>query len=410
VTLLLLVGAPAGLYGYAFRQWRAAQAAVKEGRLEEARGSLDVCLFVWPRSVPVHLLAARAARLQGDFTGAEAHLNRCLKLQPGAMEAIQLEFLLMRVQRGEEDEVAPALMTYVENKHPEAPLILETLARAYIHTLRYGPAFTYLSYWIALAPESAEPLRWRGWVLERLNDKEGSMKDLKRALELDPDHVQVRLRLAEMFLERSNPVEALPLLEGLHQQFPDRPAVIARLGECRYMQGQPKEARRLLEAAVEHLPKDPSVLIHLARLELQEKRPAKAEQWARRALKVDPTDTEAEFTLAAILQAQGRWDEAKVVLEQHKKDTALLKRVAKVLQQEAEHPNTDPAALAEMGALFLHTNERVGLYWLHRALERDPENQPAHKALAEFYKRKGDAAKAAAHRRRLKPDKKAASP
>ena len=57
----------------------------------------------------LHLLAARAARLTADFEGAEAHLKRCLKLQQGATEATQLEFLLMRAQTGEEDVVAPAL-------------------------------------------------------------------------------------------------------------------------------------------------------------------------------------------------------------------------------------------------------------------------------------------------------------
>jgi tetratricopeptide (TPR) repeat protein len=410
VAILVLAGAFVGLPVYALRQWHAAQAAVKAGRPEEAQSSLDLCLFVWPRSVPVHLLAARAARLRGDFGGAEAHLNQCLKLRPGATEAIQLEFLLMRVQRGEEDEVVSELLLYVEDNSPEAPVILETLARAYMYNLRYGPAFTCLSQWIAVAPDSAEPLRWRGWVLERLNDPEGAMKDYKRALELGPDLASVRLRLAEMYLDRSNPSEAQAHLERLQGQTPDRPEVQARIGQCRFLQGDHEEARRLLEAAVEQLPNDPLVLIHLAKLDLQGNRPAKAEQWLRRALKVDPTDTEAEFTLVASLQSQGRWDEAKTVLEQYQKDTAMLKRVARVLQQEAEKPSADPDALSEMGSLFLRTNPRVGLYWLHRALERDRGHQPTHKVLAEYYESKGDQEKAALHRHQLKPDSKAAAP
>jgi tetratricopeptide (TPR) repeat protein len=407
---LALAGVGGGLYAYALHQWHAAQAAVKAGRLAEAQRSLDFCLLIWPRSVPVHILAARAARLRGDFDGAEAHLNRCLKLQHGATEAIQLEFLLMRVQAGEEDEVASELLLYVDDNSPESPLILETLARAYMHNLRYGPAFASLSRWIAVAPDSAEPLRWRGWVLERLNDHEGALKDYKRALELDPDLVPVRLRLAEILLERSNPLEALPHLELLHRQFPDRPDVLARLGQCRFLQGEAEEARRLLEAAVEQIPNDSAVLLHLAKLEMQENHPAPAERWLRRALKVDPTDTEAQFTLVASLQAQGRWDEAKAALEQYQKDTALLKRIGRALQEEAEHPSTDPGTLFELGDVFLRTNAHVGLYWLHRALQHDPEHQPTHKALAEYYESKGEPEKAAVHRRHLKPDGKAASP
>jgi tetratricopeptide (TPR) repeat protein len=409
--LVLALLALAGTYAYALRQWAAARAAVKAGRLEEAQSSLNLCLWVWPRSVPVHLLAARAARLRGDFAEAEAHLNRCLKLQHGATEAIQLEFLLMRVQRGEEDEVAPELISqYVANNSPETPLILETLARAYIFYLRYGQAFTCLSQWVAVAPDSAEPLRWRGWVLERLNDHEGAMKDYQRALELDPDLVPVRLRLAEMFLEKANAPKALPHLEWLNRQFPGRPDVLARLGACRSLQGESAEARRLLEAAVEQLPNDPVALLHLAKLELETNHPARAEQWLRRALKVDPTDTEVEFMLAASLQAQGRWEEARAVQEQHRKDTAMLKRVAKVLQNDAEGLNTDADAQSELGALFLRTNPRVGLYWLHRALERDPHHQPTHQALATYYEGKGDLEKAAAHRIYLKPNREAPAP
>jgi tetratricopeptide (TPR) repeat protein len=409
VLVLVLLGL-GGTYAYALRQWQMAGAVVKD-RPAEARSRLGLCLLVWPRSVEVHLLAARAARLSGDFAAAEAHLNRCLKLQHGATEAIQVEFLLMRVQRGEEDEVAPELFAlYVDRNSPEAPLILETLAWAYMYNLRYGPAFNCLSRWAALAPDSAEPLRWRGWVLERLNDPEGAMKDYQRALELDPDLVPVRLRLAEMFLERSSPPKALPHLEWLMRRCPDRPDVAARLGECRYLQGDSVEARRLLEAVVERLPNDARVLIPLAKLELEANRPARAEQWVRRALKVDPTDTEAEFTLAASLQAQGRWDEAKAVQEQHRKDTAMLKRVAQVLQRDGERASTDAADLSELGTLFLRTNPRAGLYWLHRALERDPRHRPAHQALAEYYEGKGDLEKAAAHRRHLKPDREAALP
>jgi tetratricopeptide (TPR) repeat protein len=408
VGLVALAAAAGGFYAYALRQWDVAQAAVKDNRPDDAQSSLDLCLLVWPRSVPVHVLAARAARLRGDFETADAHLNRCLKLEHGATEAVQVELLLMRVQRGEEDEVGLQLMERVKQGSPESALILETLAKAYMFYMRYGLAYVLLSQWGDLEPGSAEPWRWRGWVLERMGDSEAAMADYQRVLELDPGRVAIRLRLAEMYLERSSLAEAVPHLELLARQFPDRADVMARLGQCRFAQGEHREARRLLERAVQEMPDDSAVLVHLAKLERQEGRPELAEQWVRRALKVDPTDTEAEFTLVNVLQDQGRWDEARAALEQHKKDTAMLKRVAVLLHDDAEHPSTDPDALCEVGTLFLRSNPRVALYWLHRALALDPGHQATHKALAEYYEGKGDTEKAASHRRRLKPDGKAA--
>ena len=86
-----------------------------------------------------------------------------------------------------------------------------------------------------------------------------------------------------------------------------------------------------------------------------------------------------------------------------KADLALLERANKLLQDEARQPTRDPAPASEIGALLLQIHqERQGLYWMDQALVRDPDHQPTHKALAEYFEKKGDAERAALHRRRLK--------
>jgi tetratricopeptide (TPR) repeat protein len=403
LALLLLAGPAGGLYAYALRQWYAAQATVKKGWSADARAGIDLCLAVWPRSVPVHLLAARAARLRGDFADAEAHLNRCLQLHGGATDAIQLEFLLVRVQTGEEDDVSRVLWQRVENKDPDTPVILETLAWAYIRNYRYGPALACLDRWIKEAPDAAEPYFLRAWVRERQHSNQDALSDYQRAVELDPDHVAARLRLAELYLGKSDPPSALPHLERLSKQFPDRPDIMARLGQCRFLQGQMGEARRLLEAAAEKRPEDTQVLIHLGKLELQENRPPEAEQWLRRALKVDPFDTEAQYALATCLQYQGRRDEAAAAMEECRAKRARLKEIDELLENMVvDRSPDDPNAAAEVGVALLRVGqERQGVYWLEQALKRNPGHQPAHKALAEYYEGKGDRQQAAAHRRWL---------
>jgi tetratricopeptide (TPR) repeat protein len=384
-----------------WHQWHEAKAALAADRPAEARDRLAVCLLVWPRDPEVHLLAARAARLSNDAQAAEDHLNQCLKLHGGATEAVQLEFLLLRVQTGEVDEVAPTLIDCVEKGHPESAIIMETMARAYIQTLRYKPAYACLTRWIEIRPE-AKAYQWRGWVMERMDHHQTAADDYKRALELDPDLVPVRLRVAEMSLEDSDPQAALPHLERLRKQHPDRPEVLARLGQCRFLQGYLQEARQFLEAAVQKLPRDPLLLVHLAKLEIQEGRPAEAERWSRRALEVDPYDTEAEYTLFSSLQDQGRREEAAVALDRCEKHKALVLQANKLLKEEADHPTTDARAPSEAGAaLLLIGQERLGEYWLHEAERRDPRHQPTLKALAEYYENKGESERAATYRRRL---------
>jgi tetratricopeptide (TPR) repeat protein len=402
VALLLLAGVGVGVPWYALHQWHLAEAAVKEGRLADARGHLAVCLWVWPRSVSVHLLAARVARLRGDFGEAEGHLNQCLKLQNGATEDIQLEFLLMRVQGGDVDQVAGQLMLYVEEKHPRTSQILETVFRAYAYNHRYGPAYAAANRWIEAVPDSAQPLFWRGWVLERLNDPDEAIKDYQRALEVDPTMVPARLRLAELYLAKSNAPAALPHLERLMAQCPERPEVVARMGQCRFLEGKLEEARPLLESAVARLPDDPDLLIYLAKLDMEQGRPADGEKRLRHLLQVDPTDQEGEFTLVDCLKRQGRAEEAAAMLARHEKHKALLLRANKLLKDDAEQPSRDPSIPTQIGTIFLELGqERLGLFWLNQALSRDARYQPAHKALADYYESKGEKDKAAEHRRQL---------
>jgi tetratricopeptide (TPR) repeat protein len=411
VVVLLLAGAVGGLYGYALYEWQVAQAAVKKERIADAQAALRPCLLVWPYSARVHLLAARAARIKGEFAEAESQLNQCRKLDPSSLADVQLEFLLMRVQTGEEDEVAPDVIAYVDARHPDSALILETLARAYMTKLRYGPALAALERWIQEDPNSARAFHFRGWLLERLDNVSGALTDYERAVQLDPNLIAPRLQLANLYLERAGTDEARPHLQALLKQAPDRPEVQALQGRCLYMDGHGDKARPLLEAAVQKLPDNAPLLLTLANLDLEAGRPAQAEEWARRALKVDPTDTQARYALVGILRHEHREEDAAAALEQCEKDAAVLRQAEKVLKEEMTNPSHDPAAYYQMGSLFLRGGQdRVGEYYLQRALELDPRHQPTLKALAEFYEGKGDKERADSYRRQLtEPDKKAGS-
>jgi predicted Zn-dependent protease len=401
--VVLLAAAGVGFWQYTRYEWRAAQTDLKEDRAFEARKRLDVGLRWWWRWSPdAHVAAARARRLTSDLTGAEEHLNRAIELQGGSSEAVQLEFYLLRVQTGEVDELAPALITLVQDRHPDSVHILETMARSYILRLRYKPAYACLSQWIDYEPTAAKAYQWRGWVLERLNNHKAATADYHRALELDPDLIPVRLRVAEMLLEDKQAPEALPHLERLYRQAPDNAEVQARLGMCRFLQGQAAEARRLMEAALVQLPNDPPLLVTLANLHLQEGNGELAEQRLRVILGNDPSDTEALFVLASALRLQGKAAEADRVLAEYERKRAIVDRVNDLLKDVADSPKAGAHDFAEIGQLFMQIDRgKLGVYWSERALERDPNHQVANRSLAAYYEKTGDAAKAAAHRRRV---------
>jgi tetratricopeptide (TPR) repeat protein len=401
-AILALAAFGAGLYAFALRQWTWAEVALSEDQPAEALDRLSLCLRIWPRSPEVHLLAARAALLSGDLDAAESHLNQCLRLQNGATEMVQLHFLLLRALSGEVDEVGSVLVGFVEDNHPQTPLILEILSRAYMRRLHFKEAYACLTRWTEETLNLAKPFAWRGWVLERMDSLQDAIVDYRKALNLNPKLSWVRLRLAEMLLDDKKPVEALPHLEQLYRETPEKPEVQARLGQCRLFQGRQEEARRLLEAAAEKLPNDLALLVDLAKLELQTGRAAEAERWVRQSLEVDPFDMESEFILVSCLQGQGREAEAAAALEKYTKDKARVQRANEMLAEEATNPSKDPARASELGILLLSIRkEQLGIHWLEEALALEPEQEAAHRALAEYYEQKGQGEKAVYHRRRL---------
>jgi predicted Zn-dependent protease len=307
------------------------------------------------------------------------------------------------VQTGEVDRAAPPLLKAVEDGHPEAPLILGTLAVAYMHNLRYRPALGCLNRWIELEPDAAKAYQYRGWVLERMNRRKDALADYRKALVIDPDLFPVRLQLAQVLLEDNRTQEAVPHLERLYRQAPDDTLVQARLGMARYHQGRMGEARRLMEAAAAHLPNDPTLHIQLARLDLQEGRAGAAERRLRAVLEADPSDTEALYVLFLAVQRQGRSDEAREIRKASERAKAVLDRIHLLLRDVMDSPAARAADCAEVGQLFLEIKQDMrGVYWLYEALDRDPDQQQAHRALAHYYERKGNADKAAAHRRRVR--------
>lgn len=409
---VLVVGLAVGvLWRLAVGQWAAAQLALAQDRPDVAGRHLDWCLRVWPWSQETHLAAARAARRAGDARAAEEHLNRCLRLNGGATEAVQLEFLLIRVQSGEVDDLAPALFELVRADHPDTPVILETIATAYIRRLRYRPASTCLTLWMDRQPDRVKPYHLRGWVLERMNNSKAAMADYQKVLDLDPDHYAARLRVAEMLLEDKQAPEATPHLERLYQRHPADPIVLGRLGMCRQLEGRSAEARALMEAAAPHLAQDAALLVALANLDLQEDKPKAAEKRLRAVLKADPSDTEALFVLSSVLQAQERGDEAAAALREYEDKRKAVDRINDMLKDVADSPTATAADYVEIGELFLSIGKtKFGVYWLEHALDVDAYNQAAHRALARHYEAAGEVEPAAAHRRMVRGDQPAADP
>jgi tetratricopeptide (TPR) repeat protein len=399
---VLLVCGFFGLEGWAYWQERSARQAMADEHFDEAHRCIELALLVRERWTSTQLLAARIDRLRGDYSEAERRLSRCEQLN-GMGEQVQLEWLLLRCQQGDVDELAPGLLALVDRHDPESAAILETLASVYMRHTRYLEALRCLDRWAELAPDSFRVLDWRGWVSNQLDHRGQAIDDYQKALELQPGRSAVRLRLAEVLIDSSREAEAAPHLELLRAEQPENPEVLTALARCRMAQARTDDARELLDVVLATHADDFDALLQRGKLEMQISNFAEAERWLRKALEQSPLDPEARYTLYLSLQAQGnRQDDAARELARWKQDRQNRDRLTRLLRTELDRNPNDPDLAEEAGKLFLEQGkDQLGVYWLDRALAVDPRRAACHRALIAYYERTNNPAKAAEHRRQL---------
>jgi tetratricopeptide (TPR) repeat protein len=400
--VVLLAGGWAACEGWAAWQERLAAQALADDHMDEAGRHIELALQVRRHRISTLLLAARICRLRGGYSEAEQYLIRCGQREDMS-EPVRLEWLLLRCQQGEVDELASQLLTLAKRQHPEAPAILETLASVYLRQMRYLEAMVCLNLWLELAPDSVRGLDWRGWVCVQLDQREQAVRDYERLLELQPGRSDIRLRLAQVLVESTKPAEAVPHLERLLREQPDHPDAAAALAPCWIDAGRVEEAQALLDAVLQKHPDHFEALFQRGKLELTLGHPDRAEMWLTKALRIKPHDKEARYSMYRSLQGQP--DRQRDAEREHalwEQENKRLVRLTRLLRNDlAAHPN-DVDLACEAGELLLQLDEeKRGLFWLYHALAINPRHVPSRRALLAYYERTNQPDKAAEQRRHL---------
>jgi tetratricopeptide (TPR) repeat protein len=398
--VLLAVGLAALVAWMAYHE-RSARQALAAGHFDAAQEHIDQVLRVRPGWSSAQLLAARIACLRGAFTDAEQHLS--LAQAGGMSESLQLEWLLLRCQRGEVDALSTGLLSWANKDHEAAPVILEALAAVYMRQTRYLEALHCLDRWVELAPDSVLARDWRGWVGNQLDHRGQAIGDYEWVLAQEPARWPVRLRLAEILVESWRHGEAVPHLELLRRTQAANPSVLVALARCRVVASKPDEARALLDEVLASQPDHFAALLNRGKVELETQHPVEAERWLRRTLAQKPHDPEARYALWRSLQLQeNRQQEAQEELARWQQERKIQDRLVRLMRTELAGNPRDPKLAAETGELLLHVGEdNRGLFWLDRALALDPHNIPSLRALIAHYERSANTAKADEYRKRL---------
>jgi tetratricopeptide (TPR) repeat protein len=397
----LWVGGRAALAEYYLRQ---GEQALHRQRYPEAREALGQALRLRPGSAKLHLLAARAARLTGDFQSAREHLAQCPPSMQANSEDLRLEEYMLRAQMGELDETLYVLLAYVEEERPQTPLVLEALARAATTAYRSGLAWQCLERWLRLQPDSSEAHFRRGLWYALHQDTKAAADDYGKALEIDPERTDIRLALAENLRENAKFDKAAEQYRSVLRQEAGQVAARTGLARCCLELGRLSEARSLLDGLSEQEQESAEALWVRAWLALNDGRLPEAEHLLRGAVGREPGNREARYQLALCLRRLGKVEEARRQEEGIKQLDEDTKHLLAITNTEMNAAPRNPALPCELGEIYLRLGVTGrGLYWLHHALELAPDFRPAHERLLRYYESLGPTGReqAAHHRRQL---------
>jgi protein O-GlcNAc transferase len=217
---------------------------------------------------------ARAALRAGDPAGAERHYRAALRADAGNVEALhELSVLNARLGRYE------AALALVE--------------RALVH----GTGIAQLHF-------------VRGELLRTLQQTDAAVESYRRALAIDPGHVDALNDLGDSLISVGRLAEALPVLERAVALRPDHVPALNNRANALQLLGRTGEALQGFDRALSYSPGNPYILFNRGNALLSLKRFSEAEAESRQTLARDPTSVGAHFILGKALARQGRHAEA----------------------------------------------------------------------------------------------------
>lgn len=396
--------------GYAYyHSWQADKALASDD-CAAARPHLEKCLSVWKTSGHHHFEAARCAWREDDLDAAEKHLRQASRQNwPG--QAVEIESVFIRLQYGQSPATEAAIKEIIQigKNDPDTKLLapaLEALTLGLLRTGRYLDAQLPAQFLVQEFPDS-----WRShWLLGRTLEKplpDSAFEAYQRSLKLKPDQPKVQFWLAQFHAENGRAKEAQAHLRQSNRdgaEDAETRMVVARIA---YRLGDWAAARSAVDQALKAGMAQPAKALALRGLvELEDGGPKEAAPWLAKAQARSPNDSEIINALAALATRQGDQDKIKHYQERRRefeKQAAELVELQKKLVDLQRQPKSDPAEKRAMAfqigkAMFAVGLEDVGEQWLRNVLREQPDHQEAHKILAEYYERSGDAEQAKAHR------------
>lgn len=382
----------------------------------------------------LHYLLARTYRRLRRFDLVRTHLKRAHELGY-PVRLLEREQLIALAQTGNLAEVRDHWAELFQNAGSDGPEICEAFVKAAMVRLRIADVLRVLDAWHRDFPDDPKPFYYRGRFEQALLHWNEAAENYAEVLRRQPEHAAARFRFAQCLMKLGKFEEALRELQPLTNADADswnryaeldpiRPEhVRVHYATCLYKLGRLEEARTILERELEHNPDSPELLRELGMLELaaadnatahespdHSQNPSgtdanleRAVQLLRRAVELQPENYEIRYAYARALQATGRTKEAAEQFRFVNEATKPVLEVGNLTRRLLREPNNAEVRFRIGEIAYKYQSKEAGARWLKSVLELDAHHAGAHRLLAEYYAERGEAERAAEHRRRAEP-------
>ncbi|HUF44405.1 MAG TPA: sulfotransferase [Aestuariivirgaceae bacterium] len=317
-----------------------ARAALRLGRLDDARSHFGLAMAQSPRDAMLLVEAAVVEGQLGDLKSAERLLEKSLKLDPGNADAW---YNLGQVAR-ESNLLERAVRLFrkalaLDQRYPDAAF---GLGEALYVQGKAEEALAWLDQAARLAPDDAEIVHVKALALDHLGRAGDALDAYRQVLRLQPDHVNASLNLAVLTARNADPLESLALLDRVEASPGVPPAGYAVAAQVLHYAAENERALAYVDKAL-------GLGIHAAEVRLTRANILSddgdfdaAEAELRKVLEIRKDDPQAHYRLAVIRRLEPKAERA-------------------LLRQAQDHTASASARSAACFALY-HLADQAGDY------------------------------------------------
>jgi len=316
------------------------------GRDHELAGELDDALAAYlraaekdPTSPYLQRKVGALSWRRGELDRAQEYAERALALDPDDVTGRVFLGQIYRLRK--ETDRAEATLTD-EAGQPlsrEAALLLYGM---YVDGNRLDAALGVAQWMISEDPENLRAYFALSRAYEELGRPEEAVRSLRDALEQAPGSLSVYAALARLYRERGDRDAEIAVYREMLVEYPHHQGTLAALADALIATSRSDEARQALQDLVEHHPDDARSVIRLALLEFDAGEYESAAARFETALAENPEDHELAYFLGVLRQRTGDVDGALAAFERipehHGRYADARSQIAALFERQGDYP------------------------------------------------------------------------